>query len=198
VISYEQFRRRSCFTDAEVLAFADGTLIDDAPEGFAARLPLPPMLMLDRVVEIDRGGHRGRIVAERGVRPDDWYFRCHFKNDPVQPGCLSLDAIWQMMGFFCAWSGGLGSGRALGCREVTFEDQVLPTDAVVRYEVDIRRFTILERSGAAIAVGRGEAFVDGRLVCLVRDAKVGLFRDMGLIDQRGAGRGPGGPQIEGE
>ena len=198
MVSYEEFRRRSSFTQAELIAFAGGTLISDEPEGFACRLPLPPMLMLDRLLEIKREGNRGRIVAERGVRKDDWFFRCHFKNDPVQPGCLNIDALWQMIGFFCAWSGGVGSGRALGCKEVTFEGQVLPTDNVLRYEVDIRRFTILERSGAAIAIGNGDVFVDGHLVCSVKDAKVGVFRDVGQIDPRGAGEGSRGASIKRE
>lgn len=198
MISYEEFRRQASFTQAEVIAFAGGTLIDDEPEGFASRLPLPPMLMLDRLLEITRERNRGRIVAEREVRKDDWYFACHFKDDPVQPGCLSIDAIWQMIGFFCAWSGGVGSGRALGCKEVVFEGQVLPTDSMVRYEVDIRRFTILERSGAAIAIGTGNAFVDGHLVCSVIDAKVGVFRDISQVNHRGAGRGSHAASIKRE
>jgi len=198
MVSYGEFRNRSSFTQTELIAFACGTLIDDAPKGFASRLPLPPMLMLDRVLQIRREGSRGGMIAEREVREGDWYFGCHFKDDPVQPGCLSVDAIWQMIGFFCAWGGGLGSGRALGCREVTFEDQILPGDGMVRYEVDIRRFSILEHSGAAIAIGSGDVFVGGHLVCSIKDAKVGVFRDMAQIDHRGAGGGSRGASGEGE
>ncbi|OGP83757.1 MAG: 3-hydroxyacyl-[acyl-carrier-protein] dehydratase FabA [Deltaproteobacteria bacterium RBG_13_65_10] len=198
MVSYEEFQRRSSFTQAEIIAFAGGTLIDDQPEGFASRLPLPPLLLLDRLIEISRQGNRGRIVAEQEVRKDDWFFGCHFKDDPVQPGCLSIDAIWQMIGFFCTWSGGVGSGRALGCKEVVFEGQILPTDTMVRYEVDIRRFSILERSGAVIAVGNGDVLVDGHLVCSVKDAKVGVFRDLTQINQRRAGGSSGGASTKRE
>ncbi|MDP3940531.1 MAG: bifunctional 3-hydroxydecanoyl-ACP dehydratase/trans-2-decenoyl-ACP isomerase [Deltaproteobacteria bacterium] len=193
MIPYEEFRRRSSFTGEELMAFAKGTLFNDGPEGFACRLPLPPMLMLDRILEIKGEGPRGRIVAERDNHPDDIFFRCHFKDDPVQPGCLSVDAVWQMIGFFCAWSGGIGAGRALGCKEVFFESEVRPSDSVILYEVTVRRFTILERSGAAMAIGNGDVFADGRHVCSVKDAKVGIFKDIVWTGEpapeRGAGRG---------
>jgi 3-hydroxyacyl-[acyl-carrier protein] dehydratase/trans-2-decenoyl-[acyl-carrier protein] isomerase len=185
VLSYEEFRRRSSFTQVELVAFAHGTLINDAPEGFACRLPLPPLLQLDRVIDIRREGQRGRIVAEREVGGDDWFLQRHFKNDPVMPGCLSIEALWQMMGFFCAWSGGIGCGRALGCKEMALEEQILPADKVIRYEVDVRRFTLLKNSGAAIAVGNGAVFVNGRLVCSVEAARVGTFSNAGASGSGG-------------
>ena len=118
------------------------------PSGFEVRLPLPPMLMVDRIVDIESHGVRGRMVAERDVRIDDWFFQCHFQDDPVQPGCLGVDAVWQLLGFYCAWSGALGSGRALGCGEIEFSGQIRPRDHVVRYEITVRRCAALPPPGA--------------------------------------------------
>lgn len=178
MISYAEFRERSSFTQTEILAFSHGTLLADAPEGFGCRLPLPPMLMVDRIVDINRDNNRGRIVGERDVRLDDWFFQCHFKGDPVQPGCLGVDAVWQLLGFYCAWMGGLGTGRALGCKEVIFEGQIRPMDKTVRYEVDIRRFSNLVDSGAAIVIGNAAVLVDDERIYSIKDAKVGLFADI--------------------
>ena len=139
-MKYRDFLARGQFEQVELLAFAHGNLVEDPPEGYATRLPLPPMLMIDRVLEISRAGSRGRIVAERDVNLDDWFFQSHFLGDPVQPGCLGLDAIWQLLGFYCCWAGGLGSGRALGVGEVEFFGQIRPHDHVVRMEVDVRRY----------------------------------------------------------
>ncbi len=139
-MTYSEFRERRHFTREELLALGYGRLVDDPPEGFKARLPLPPMLMVDRIEEISRDGRRGRLIAERDVRLDDWFYHCHFLGDPVQPGCLGVDAVWQMVGFYCAWNGALGTGRALGCREVEFSGQIRPYDGVVRYEIDIVRY----------------------------------------------------------
>jgi 3-hydroxyacyl-[acyl-carrier protein] dehydratase/trans-2-decenoyl-[acyl-carrier protein] isomerase len=177
-VKYADFRARRAFEQQELLAFAHGTLVDDAPEGFLTRLPLPPMLMLDRVTEISREGARGRIVAERDVRLDDWFFQCHFLGDPVQPGCLGVDAIWQLLGFFCCWAGGLGSGRALGVGEVEFSGQIRPHDRLVRMEVDVRRFAELKESGSSIAIGDARLLVDGEEIYTIRRAKTGLFRDI--------------------
>jgi len=182
MISYETFRKQSSFSHAELLAFAHGTLIDDAPTGFASRLPTPPMLMIERVVEITADGSRGRIVGERDVNLDDWFYQCHFIGDPVQPGCLALDAVWQLVGFYCCWRGALGSGRALGCGEVAFDGQVRPMDGTVRYEIDIRRYTDLVDSGAAIAIGDARVLVDGECVHTVKHARVGVFRDIAYTD----------------
>jgi 3-hydroxyacyl-[acyl-carrier protein] dehydratase/trans-2-decenoyl-[acyl-carrier protein] isomerase len=107
------------------------------------------------------------------VHPDDWFFRCHFLGDPVQPGCLGLDAVWQLVGFFCAWRGGLGVGRALGCGEVAFEGQIRPTDRVVRYEVTVRRHATVAEATLAIADAR--VLVDGTPIYGVKGARVGLF-----------------------
>ena len=177
-MKYADFRARASFEKLELLAFAHGTLVEDGPEGFDTRLPLPPMLMLDRVVEISREGSRGRIVAERDVQLDDWFFQSHFLGDPVQPGCLGLDAVWQLLGFFCSWAGGLGSGRALGVGEVEFSGQIRPHDQLVRMEIDVRRYAELRESGSSIAIGDARLLVDGEEIYTIRRAKTGLFRDI--------------------
>lgn len=140
-----------------------------------ARLPLPPMLMLDRITHIDcdGGAHGlGQVVAELDIHPDLWFFKCHFESDPVMPGCLGLDALWQLIGFFLCWRGGLGRGRALGVGEVKFTGQVLPTSKLVTYTVDMKR-VILRRLRMGIA--DASLAVDGRTIYTATDLKVGLF-----------------------
>ena len=182
MMTYEEFKSRDHFDKAELLGFAYGRLVKDAPEGLKARLPTPPMLMLDRVLEISASKSRGRIVAERDVNVDDWFFQCHFQSDPVQPGCLGLDGIWQLLGFYCNWRGGLGSGRALGCGEVEFFGQIRPYDEVIRYEVDVKRYTELKEAGASMVIGDARLFVDDQEIYTVTGARVGLFRDIGYPD----------------
>ncbi len=181
-MKYDEFRERGHFSQDELLALAYGRLIDDPPEGFKTRLPRPPMLMIDRVEEISRDGRRGRIVAERDIRRDDWFFQCHFLDDPVQPGCLGVDGVWQLIGFYCAWNGALGTGRALGCNEVEFAGQIRPHDKVVRYEIDIVRYQDLPKSGSAVAIGDARVLVDGEHIYDIRRAKVGVFRDIDYPD----------------
>ncbi len=181
-MKYAEFRERDHFTNQEVLAIAYGRLVEDAPEEFNARLPLPPMLMVDRILELERRGARGRLVAERDVRVDDWFFHCHFLGDPVQPGCLGVDAVWQLIGFFCAWNGALGTGRALGCQEVEFFGQIRPHDGVVRYEIDIVRYQELPASGSSIALGDAKVLVDGQEIYEIKRAKVGVFRGIDYPD----------------
>jgi 3-hydroxyacyl-[acyl-carrier protein] dehydratase/trans-2-decenoyl-[acyl-carrier protein] isomerase len=181
-VKYAEFRERTAFTHDELLAFAHGTLFADAPLGYGARLPLPPMLMLDRITSIERNGARGRIVGERDVRLDDWFFQCHFLGDPVQPGCLGVDGVWQLLGFYCAWAGGLGSGRALGCGEVEFAGQIRPHDGVVRTEIDVRRYTELEKAGASMVIGDATLFVDDSPIYAVKRARVGTFQGIAYPD----------------
>jgi len=181
-VTHGAFLARGAFASDELLAFAHGRLVDDPPAGFDARLPLPPMLMVDRIVEIAREGARGRIVAERDVRLDDWFFQCHFAGDPVQPGCLGVDAVWQLLGFFCAWSGALGAGRALGCGEIEFAGQIRPHDRLVRYEIAVRRYAALAGTGAAIALGDATVSVDGAAIYAIKGAKAGVFRDLAYHD----------------
>jgi 3-hydroxyacyl-[acyl-carrier protein] dehydratase/trans-2-decenoyl-[acyl-carrier protein] isomerase len=140
-----------------------------------ARLPLPPMLMFDRITRItDDGGAygKGEIVAELDVNPDLWFFKCHFESDPVMPGCLGLDALWQLVGFFLGWSGGPGKGRALGVGEVKFSGQVLPTAKLVSYHLNLKR-VILRK--LVMGIADGEMKVDGETVYETKDLRVGLF-----------------------
>jgi 3-hydroxyacyl-[acyl-carrier protein] dehydratase / trans-2-decenoyl-[acyl-carrier protein] isomerase len=181
-VKYADFRQRSHFTREEILAFSYGRLVEDAPAAFHARMPLPPMLMVDRILEIKQTGNRGSIVAERDIRLDDWFFHCHFLGDPVQPGCLGVDGVWQLIGFFCTWHGGLGTGRALGCGEVEFAGQIRPYDKVVRYEIKIVRYQELPNSGSTIAIGDATVLVDGAPIYEIKRAKVGLFLDIHYAD----------------
>jgi 3-hydroxyacyl-[acyl-carrier protein] dehydratase/trans-2-decenoyl-[acyl-carrier protein] isomerase len=140
-----------------------------------AQLPVPNMLMMDRITRIsDRGGNygKGEIVAELDVHPDLWFFACHFPGDPVMPGCLGLDAMWQLVGFFLAWLGNPGRGRALGVGEVKFSGQVLPAAKKVRYYIDVRRI-LAQKLVLGIADGRMD--VDGREIYLAKNLRVGLF-----------------------
>ncbi|MFT5695064.1 MAG: 3-hydroxyacyl-[acyl-carrier protein] dehydratase/trans-2-decenoyl-[acyl-carrier protein] isomerase [Myxococcota bacterium] len=174
-LSYEEFRGRQHFAKDELLAFAYGNLVKDPPKDFRARLPTPPMMMFERVVEIEANKGRGRIVAECDVHLDDWFFHCHFNGDPVQPGCLGLDAVWQLLGFYCVWRGGPGTGRALGVGEVEFLGQIRPHDKVVRYEVEVRRFSDLKKENASLVVGNAKVLVDGQEIYTVQNARVGTF-----------------------
>jgi 3-hydroxyacyl-[acyl-carrier protein] dehydratase/trans-2-decenoyl-[acyl-carrier protein] isomerase len=140
-----------------------------------AQLPLPPMLMFDRIIYIsDKGGlyGKGEIVAELDLRPDLWFFTCHFEGDPVMPGCLGLDAMWQLIGFYLGWMGGKGRGRALGCGEVKFSGQVLPSAKKIAYRISMKR-VILRKLVMGIADGVME--VDGRDIYAAQDLQVGLF-----------------------
>ena len=159
------------YTYDELIACGEGRLFGEGN----ARLPLPNMLMFDRIVRIDEEGGangRGQVVAELDVRPDLWFFDCHFRGDPVMPGCLGLDAMWQLTGFFLSWLGLPGRGRALGVGEVKFTGQILPTAKLVRYVVDIRRVV---KSRLAMVIGEGRTYVDGREIYTAKDLRVGLF-----------------------
>mgnify|MGYP001816487620 CR=1 FL=1 len=181
-MKYAEFTERSHFSREEVLAMAYGRLVEDGPEDWQARLPMPPMLMVDRISELSRKGSRGRLVAERDVRLDDWFFHCHFLGDPVQPGCLGVDAVWQLLGVYCAWNGAPGTGRALGCQEIEFFGQIRPHDGIVRYEIDIVRYQELASSGSAIALGDAKVIVDEQEIYEIKRAKVGVFRDIDYPD----------------
>jgi 3-hydroxyacyl-[acyl-carrier protein] dehydratase/trans-2-decenoyl-[acyl-carrier protein] isomerase len=142
-----------------------------------AQLPLPPMLMFERIAEIsEQGGAHGKglVRAELEVKPDLWFFLCHFKGDPVMPGCLGLDALWQLLGFFLGWLGAQGRGRALGLGELKFSGQVLPTMKKVVYGLDIKR---VMRSKLVLGIADGWVSADGNVIYKAMDLKVGLFRD---------------------
>ena len=141
----------------------------------SGRLPLPPMLMFDRITQIDENGGThglGKIVAELDVRPDLWFFECHFQGDPVMPGCLGLDAMWQLVGFYLTWLRLPGRGRALGAGEVKFTGEVGPDVKLVTYEIDIKR-VIKRKLNMAIADAR--LLADGKEIYVANDLRVGLF-----------------------
>lgn len=181
MISYQEFKDRSRFSQQELLAFAHGKLVIDPPEEFS-RLPAPPFLMVDRVTELERGDRKGKIVGEKDIRVDEWFFQCHFLGDPVQPGCLGVDAIWQLLGFYIVACGAEGNGRALGCGEVEFVGQIRPYNKLVRYEIDVRRLSMMPEQGAAIAVAHGRLFVDDEEIYTVKDARVGVFQGIAYRD----------------
>jgi 3-hydroxyacyl-[acyl-carrier protein] dehydratase / trans-2-decenoyl-[acyl-carrier protein] isomerase len=140
-----------------------------------AQLPAPPMLMFDRIIEInDHGGGtgKGEIIAELDIQPELWFFDCHFKDDPVMPGCLGLDAMWQLTGFFLGWSGGPGRGRALGAGDVKFSGEVRPENRLVTYRVEMRR---LIKRKLFMGVSDATMEVDGRQIYSANDLRVGLF-----------------------
>jgi 3-hydroxyacyl-[acyl-carrier protein] dehydratase/trans-2-decenoyl-[acyl-carrier protein] isomerase len=142
-----------------------------------AKLPLPPMLMFDRITHIsaEGGAHgKGELVAELDIRPDLWFFKCHFVGDPVMPGCLGLDAVWQLLGFYLGWTGAPGSGRALGVGEVKFSGQVLPEAKKVTYRLNIKR--VINRK-LVLGIADGVVEVDGKVIYEAADLKVGLFEN---------------------
>jgi 3-hydroxyacyl-[acyl-carrier protein] dehydratase/trans-2-decenoyl-[acyl-carrier protein] isomerase len=165
--------RKSSFDMQGLLACARGELFGEGN----ARLPLPPMLMFDRITRIAENGgahDKGEVEAEMDVRPDLWFFKCHFQNDPVMPGCLGVDALWQMAGFFLGWLGGLGKGRALGVGEVKFSDMVLPSAKLVTYYIEFKR-VIMRR--LVVGIADGIVRVDGKVIFEAKDLRVGLFAD---------------------
>ncbi|MDA0730574.1 MAG: 3-hydroxyacyl-[acyl-carrier-protein] dehydratase FabA [Proteobacteria bacterium] len=163
--------KKNSYSKEELITCGRGELFGEGN----AQLPLPPMLMFDRIVSItDDGGkyNNGQMIAELDIREDLWFFDCHFEGDPVMPGCLGLDAMWQLLGFYLAWKGGIGRGRALGSNEVKFTGQVLPTAKKVTYIIDLKR-VIMRKLVMGIADATMQ--VDGRPIYQAEDLKVGLF-----------------------
>ncbi|MFN4262304.1 MAG: 3-hydroxyacyl-[acyl-carrier-protein] dehydratase FabA [Thioalkalivibrionaceae bacterium] len=159
------------FNRDELLACGYGDLF--GPNN--AQLPVPNMLMMDRILHIDCDGGaygKGFMHAELDIHPDLWFFACHFPGDPVMPGCLGLDAMWQLVGFHLAWLGNPGRGRALGVGEVKFTGQVLPTAKKVTYRIDMKR--VISRK-LVLGIGDGRMEVDGREIYVAKDLRVGLF-----------------------
>ncbi|MDC0948966.1 3-hydroxyacyl-[acyl-carrier-protein] dehydratase FabA [Gammaproteobacteria bacterium] len=169
--SLETPQRQSAYSYEELLSCGRAELFGPGN----AQLPLPPMLMFDRITSItEKGGKfgKGQMVAELDVREDLWFFGCHFQGDPVMPGCLGLDAMWQLVGFYLGWSGGLGRGRALGAGDVKFSGQITPENKLVTYRIDFKR-VMMRRLVMGIANGSVE--VDGKEIYQGNDLRVGLF-----------------------
>ncbi len=163
--------QKNSFSYEELLECGHGRLFGPGN----AQLPLPPMLMFDRITSIteDGGAHgKGQIIAELDIKPDLWFFDCHFENDPVMPGCLGLDAMWQLVGFYLGWRGGPGRGRALGAGEVKFTGQVTPENKKVTYTVDLKR-VIMRKLYMGIA--DAQMSVDGKEIYTANALRVGLF-----------------------
>ena len=168
------FEKQNSYSKEELLTCARGELFGEGN----AQLPLPNMLMVDRIIEInDFGGNygKGQIIAEMDISTDLWFFQCHFQGDPVMPGCLGLDAMWQLVGFYLGWTGASGRGRALGAGEVKFSGQVTPKNSIITYHIDMKRL-ILRKLVMGVADGRLEA--DGKEIYTVKDLRVGLFQSI--------------------
>jgi len=163
--------QKESYTKEELISCGKGEMFGKGN----AQLPLPPMLMFDRIISIkDKGGKydHGQIIAELDLKEDLWFFDCHFEGDPVMPGCLGLDAMWQLLGFYLGWKGGLGKGRALGAGEVKFSGQVLPTSKKITYIIDLKRVIMRK---LVMGIADASMKVDGRLIYQANDLKVGLF-----------------------
>ena len=169
--------RPSSFELEDLLACARGEMFGPGN----AQLPAPPMLMFDRITQItgEGGAHgKGYVEAELDIRDDLWFFACHFLGDPVMPGCLGLDAMWQLVGFFLGWSGAPGRGRALGVGEVKFTGQVTPKVSKVTYKIDLKRVIMRK---LVMGVGDGVLLADGKPIYEANDLRVGLFKPEDLV-----------------
>ena len=166
------FEQKDHYTREELLACGRGEMFGPGN----AQLPQPPLLMFDRILRISEEGgtyNKGQIVAELNIDPELWFFECHFNDDPVMPGCLGLDAMWQLVGFYLGWMGAPGRGRALGCGQVKFTGQVTPKIQQIRYIIDMKR-VMLRKLVMGVADARMEA--DNREIYVAKDLRVGLFQ----------------------
>jgi len=165
--------KKNSFTYGDLIDCANGKLFGSGN----AKLPSPPMLMFDRITNIqeEKGKFsKGLVEAELDIKDDMWFFNCHFKDDPVMPGCLGLDAMWQLVGFFLGWKGEPGKGRALGVNSVKFTGEVLKKAKIAKYEVNMKR--ILKKQGAVVGLADGLLLADGQKIYEAQNLKVGLFK----------------------
>ena len=164
--------KKSSYNYEELISCGNGKLFGPGN----AKLPLPPMLMFDRISEISENNgafKKGLIIAELDIKDSLWFFECHFKDDSVMPGCLGLDAMWQLVGFYLGWIGEPGKGRALGVNSVKFTGEVLTNTKIAKYKVDMKR--ILKKRGAVVGLADGVLYADGKEIYLAENLKVGLF-----------------------
>jgi len=165
------FEPKNTYTKEDLIACGEGKMFGPGN----AQLPMPNMLMLDRIPHISTSGGeygKGEIIAELDINPDLWFFDCHFPGDPVMPGCLGLDAMWQLVGFYLGWRGNPGRGRALGSGEVKFTGQILPSSKLVTYHINLKR--VIERK-LIMGIADGRVSVDGKDIYFAKDLRVGLF-----------------------
>lgn len=163
---------QNSYSKEELLISSQGELFGPGN----AQLPAPPMLMMDRITQITLEGGKfgkGSLVAELDIDPSLWFFECHFPGDPVMPGCLGLDAMWQGVGYWLGWSGSPGKGRALGVGRVKFTGEITPDAKLVRYEIDLKR---VKRGGLVLGIADGEVFVDDKKVYVAEDMRVGMIQ----------------------
>ena len=165
--------KKNSYSYNELIDCGNGKLFGEGN----AKLPLPPMLMFDRITSIVfEGGtfNKGNIKAELDIKNELWFFKCHFKDDPVMPGCLGLDAMWQLVGFYLGWLGEPGKGRALGVNEVKFTGEVLEKVKLATYDINMKR--ILKKEGATVGLADGTLSADGKIIYKATNLKVGLFK----------------------
>ena len=161
------------FSYQDLIACGEGKLFSDG----GPPLPAPPMLMFDKITKINSQKgvfNKGEVIAELNINKDLWFFDCHFKNDPVMPGCLGLDALWQLLGFHLGWLGGKGSGRALAVGGVKFSGQILPSNKKLVYKLDIKRIIMRK---LILGIANGKVICDDTLVYEAEDIRVGLFKE---------------------
>ena len=165
--------KKNSYSYDELINCGDGKLFGPGN----ARLPLPPMLMFDRITEINENNgsfKKGSLQAELDIKQDLWFFDCHFKEDPVMPGCLGLDAMWQLVGFYLGWIGNPGRGRALGVGTVKFTGEVLQNIKLVKYEIEMKK--IMAPGGTTVGLANGTVLADGKKIYSAENLKVGLFK----------------------
>ena len=168
------FTAQSSYSYEEIIECGKGNLFGPGN----AQLPAPPMLMFDRITQVNKDGGmhgKGEIIAELDIKPDLWFFECHFLGDPVMPGCLGLDALWQMLGFYLGWHARAGKGRALGVGEIKFVEEIKPDKKLIQYKVNIKKS--MSKKGFSIGYGDGQIIHQDKIIYHANDLKVGLFNE---------------------